>query len=662
MFRWVGGLSLPVAVGAFAALACSPAPESETITFGRSGAPGGQWPVHGGDTGHTQYAALDQINADNVADLEIVWRWKSPDVQLRETHEELQSGGIFRHEATPLMVDGVLYVSTSLGQVVALDPWTGETIWSYDPELWRAGSPTNLGFLTRGVAHWTDGNDAKIFYAGGANATLVSIDAKTGAPDPQFGDGGKVDLTARLGPHVSSSNYTVTSPPVVTRGVVIVGSSIQDTPIRREAPPGDVRAFDVRTGELRWTFHTIPREGEFGVETWEDESWKTAGSVNVWTMMSVDEELGYVYLPLGTASHNWYGGHRPGDNLFATSLVCLDATTGERVWHFQFIHHPIWDWDLPAAPTLIDIEVDGEPIRAVAQVTKQGFLFVFDRVTGEPVWPIEERPVPQSDLPGETASPTQPFPTKPAPFERQGFTEDELIDFTPELRAEALEILADVDGGPLYAPPSTRGTLVNRSFRQRHLAFDQREYVVLPRIEIGVLIDTIQHVGDELLEKQSRGNADPAAQLASHGRGQRSDIGIVDEAVDPLRHLTLLAINFPDLGPDVAKLVEVESWKPNLDRARVVETGLGREIHVQPLRKRRQPLDALRSLEESRCSGHNEIKAWKPTDVDFVHQLAKRVQSFVADIATHTLQGLNLVEDEDHARKARIAEDQKHAL
>ena len=461
MFRWVGGLSLPVAVGAFAALACSPAPESETITFGRSGAPGGQWPVHGGDTGHTQYAALDQINADNIADLEIVWRWKSPDVQLRETQEELQSGGIFRHEATPLMVDGVLYVSTSLGQVVALDPWTGETIWSYDPELWRAGSPTNLGFLTRGVAHWTDGNDAKIFYAGGANATLVSIDAKTGAPDPQFGDGGKVDLTARLGPHVSSSNYTVTSPPVVTRDVVIVGSSIQDTPIRREAPPGDVRAFDVRTGELRWTFHTIPREGEFGVETWEDESWKTAGSVNVWTMMSVDEELGYVYLPLGTASHNWYGGHRPGDNLFATSLVCLDATTGERVWHFQFIHHPIWDWDLPAAPTLIDIEVDGEPIRAVAQVTKQGFLFVFDRVTGEPVWPIEERPVPQSDLPGETASPTQPFPTKPAPFERQGFTEDELIDFTPELRAEALEILADVDGGPLYAPPSTRGTLVN---------------------------------------------------------------------------------------------------------------------------------------------------------------------------------------------------------
>ena len=429
----------------------------------QQGAQDGEWRSHGGDDGHIQYAALDQINKDNIADLEIVWRWASVDAALREQHEErlARSSRIFSHEVTPLKVGGALYASTSLGQVAAIDPGTGETRWSVDPEVWRAGRPANLGFLSKGLAYWTDGDSERLFYAGGAEATLVSVDPSTRALDPDFGTGGKVDLTRNLGSHVTRDTYTLTSAPLVAGDVVIVGSSIRDTPRTREVPPGHVRAYDVRTGEHRWTFNTIPNEADYGNQTWEAESWRDAGAVNVWTLMSVDPELGYVYLPVGSEAHNWYGGHRPGDNLFSQSLVCLDAETGERVWHFQLVHHPVWDWDLPAAPTLIDIDVDGRPIKAVAQVTKQGFLFVLDRVTGEPVWPIEERPVPQSTVPGEVTSATQPFPTRPAPFERQGISEEMLIDFTPELRSKAIEVMRDYDGGPLYSPPSERGTLVN---------------------------------------------------------------------------------------------------------------------------------------------------------------------------------------------------------
>ena len=403
------------------------------------------------------------INKDNLGDLEIVWRWASVDRALREQHAELRdrSARIFFHEVTPLKVGGTLYASTSLGQIAAIDPGTGETRWSVDPEVWRAGRPTNLGFLSKGLAYWTGDDSERLFYAGGAEATLVSVDPSTRALDPDFGDGGKVDLTSNLGSHVARNTYTLTSAPLVAGDVVIVGSSIRDTPQTREIPPGHVRAYDVRTGEHRWTFNTIPNEADYGSQTWEAESWRDAGAVNVWTLMSVDPELGYVYLPVGGEAHNWYGGHRPGDNLFAQSLVCLDAETGERIWHFQLVHHPVWDWDPPAAPTLIDIDVDGRPIKAVAQVTKQGFLFVLDRVTGEPVWPIEERPVPQSTVPGEVTSATQPFPTRPAPFERQGISEDMLIDFTPELRAKALQIMQDSGGGPLYSPPLERGTLVN---------------------------------------------------------------------------------------------------------------------------------------------------------------------------------------------------------
>jgi len=354
----------------------------------------------------------------------------------------------------------VLYTTTSLGQVAAIDPETGETLWSYDPALYLEGRPAVHGFMTRGLAYWTDGVEERLIYAGG-RVYLVSIDAKTGEPDLTFGRGGRVDLKEGLGRTIDARRYTVSSPPLVVGDVVVVGSAMTEGTGYKEAPPGHVRGFDVRTGKMKWIFHTIPQEGELGYETWENDSWRLSGGANVWTLMSADEELGYVYLPVGTPVTDYYGGHRLGDNLFANSLVCLDAETGERVWHFQFVHHAVWDYDPPAAPNLIDITVDGRRIEAVAQITKQGFTFVFDRVTGEPVWPIEERSVPQSTLVGERTSPTQPYPTKPPLFLTNGATEPDVIDFTPELRAEGLAIFREHNAGPLYTP-LTPGTNIVR--------------------------------------------------------------------------------------------------------------------------------------------------------------------------------------------------------
>lgn len=422
---------------------------------GQRGPLGGEWPTYGGDAGNTKFSALGQIDADNVARVATAWVWESPDDALSAADPRLTTGAF---KATPIMAGGVLYIRTSLSQVAAIDPATGAQLWVFDPRSYDAGRPTNLGFNSRGVAYWSDGGEARVFLATG-DARLWALDAATGEPVPGFADGGSVDLTEGL-PHVTPrSAYSVMSPPLVVGDVVIVGSSISDGPANMTAPPGDVRAFDVVTGAERWTFHTIPRAGEFGNDTWLDGSWQYTGNTNVWSIMSADPELGYVYLPVGTPTNDWYGGHRPGNGLFGESLVAVEAATGRRVWHFQLVHHGLWDYDLPAAPTLLDINVGGRAIRAVAQVTKQGFVYVFDRVTGEPVWPIEERPVPQSTVPGERTSPTQPFPTRPAPFEWQGITSDDLIDFTPELRAEAEAILEDVDHGPLFQPPSERGTL-----------------------------------------------------------------------------------------------------------------------------------------------------------------------------------------------------------
>lgn len=418
-------------------------------SFAQAGAPNGQWPYHSGDRGSTKYAALDQIDRENVGDLEIAWRWRTVDTEI--ARENRLRPGSFK--TAPLMVDGVLYVSTAISQIAAIDAGTGETLWVHDPESYKRGRPANSGFQHRGVAYWTDGTDGRIVIATGGRQ-LVAVNAKTGEPYADFGTDGWVDLGIGLGRVPNEEKIGFNSPPAIVGDTIVVGSVISDGPRTPEMPPGHVRGYDVRTGKMKWIFHTIPLEGELGNDTWFDDSWKYSGNTNVWGPMTVDEELGYVYLPLSTPTNDWYGGHRRGDNLFAESIVCLDGETGERVWHFQAVRHGLWDWDFPCPAVLVDITVDGREIKALAQPSKQGFLYVLNRATGEPVWPIVDRPVPQTDVPGEYTSATQPFPTKPPAFERQGITIDDLIDFTPELRQEAIEIASKYRLGPLFNPPS----------------------------------------------------------------------------------------------------------------------------------------------------------------------------------------------------------------
>jgi quinoprotein glucose dehydrogenase len=426
-----------------------------SVSSAQQGVSDGQWRTHGGDKASTRYANLDQITRDNFNKLKIAWQWASIDAEVVARNRRTRPGTF---KSTPLMINGMLYTSTSLSQVAAIDAGTGETLWKYDSGSWRAGRPANMGFIHRGVAYWSDGEEERIIIATG-HSHLISLDATTGQPVSEFGDDGHVDLSEGLNRRAPLWAHQVNSPPIVCRNVIIVGSVIMDRPPTKAFVRGDIRGFDVRTGKKLWQFHSIPQQGEFGVETWENDSWKYSGNTNVWTLMSADEELGYVYLPFGAATNDFYGGHRHGDNLFANCLVCLNAETGKRVWHYQTVHHDLWDYDLPCAPNLVDIVVDGKPIKAVAQMGKTGYCYVFDRVTGEPVWPIRVVPVPQSTVPGEKSSPTQPVPSKPPPFSAQGLTEENVIDFTPELKKEALEIIKKYNYGPIFTPGSEKGTL-----------------------------------------------------------------------------------------------------------------------------------------------------------------------------------------------------------
>ena len=433
----------------------------------------GEWPSYAADAGSTKYTSLSQITADNFSELEIAWRWQSIDGELDfETLLGPEADvGFGRLQATPLMIDGVLYMLTALNQVAALDAAGGAVLWAFDPQVYLSG-PSNspLGFHHRGVAWWSDGEDSRILLTTN-DGYIISLIAETGEPDTAFA-GGRIDMTTGIPraerdvlDYSGAQPLGGVSPPTVVGDVLVVQHITSNRPHYKERPPTWIRGYNIRSGELIWTFHTIPQAGEYGVETWQEESWRYTGNGGVWTQMSADLELGYVYLPTEAPTNDFYGGHRPGDNLFTQSVVALDAATGERVWHFQMIHHGIWDYDTPAAPNLVDIVVDGRPIKAVAQVTKQGFTYVFDRATGVPVWPIIERPVPQGSIPGERTSPTQPFPTRPPAFVMQGLTEDDVIDFTPALRTEALAILDNYVYGPLFTPPSLpvngkRGTII----------------------------------------------------------------------------------------------------------------------------------------------------------------------------------------------------------
>jgi quinoprotein glucose dehydrogenase len=418
----------------------------------------GEWPAYAGSYAAARYSPLTQIDRDNAKNLHVAWRWKSPDMAIKAANPQV--GPTRANESTPLMVGGVLYTSTSLSEVAAIDAVTGETKWVFDPKVYEngLGIPANDGWLHRGVAYWRNGDDERIVMLT-AFAEMIALDARTGKPVPTFGTDGRVDLAKGLRRPVDRDYYTMSSPAVIVRNVIVVGSSVMDWWGKRPSPPGDVRGFDVVTGKLLWTFHTVAQEGEPGVESWHNGSWKEAGNANVWAPMSADEELGTVYLPVSTPTNDYYGGHRPGDGLYGDSIVCLDAATGRKVWHYQLVHHGLWDYDTPAAPNLIDITVAGKRIKAVAQVTKQGFVYVFDRVTGEPVWPIEERQVAASAVPGERASRTQPFPTRPAPIDIQGVRDEDLIDLSPDIHKEALDIVARYDHGPLFTPPSERGAI-----------------------------------------------------------------------------------------------------------------------------------------------------------------------------------------------------------
>ena len=420
-----------------------------------------EWPVYGGSTLSQFYSPLDQIDAENVGELGIAWRWYAGNFGPRPE---------IKNETTPLMIDGVLYATAGITRnVVAIDAASGETLWIWRPDEGERFDDSPRKISGRGVAWWTDGQGAERIFTATPGFFLVALDANTGLPKREFGEAGVVDMMQWLRGPADNIEITSTSPPLVLNDVVIVGPAhgVGARPNSKEQTKGDVRGFDARSGELLWTFRTIPEPGEFGYDTWLDDSALYTGNAGVWGPISGDPELGIVYLPVEMPTSDMYGGERPGANLFGNSLVALDVRSGERVWHQQLIHHDIWDYDNPTAPILLDVNVDGRPVKAVVQLTKQAFAYAFDRETGEPLWPLEERPVALSDVPGEWTSSTQPFPTKPAAFDRQGFSEDDLVDFTPEIRAAALESLHDLRIGPLYTPPSlleaddgTRGTLI----------------------------------------------------------------------------------------------------------------------------------------------------------------------------------------------------------
>lgn len=429
------------------------------------------WPSYGMTKQMTKYADIDQINRDNVDKLQVAWAWEPPDGALLKAIGSKPGTNFFQaiassgFKSTPIKVGNTLYVSTPMGYVAAIDAVTGKKKWVFDTRTYDDGRPANIGFNHRGVSYFEEDGKRRILM-GSNNAYLWSLDADTGIPDPHFGSAGRVDLTKGLGQEVDRSKYSNTVPPMIINNVIVMGAVISDMPLvgwmtkkQTEMPPGHIRGFDVHTGKQKWIFHSVPKAGETGNETWENNSWQVTGSANAWSLISGDPELGYVYLPFGAPSNDWYGGQRLGDNLFGNSIVCLDASTGELVWHFQTVHHDLWDYDLPAPPMLVDINVDGKEIKALAQVSKQAFVYVLDRVTGKPVWPIEEQSVPGSDVPGERTAATQPFPTRPAPFDRQGLDDDDLIDFTPELKAQAKALVSQYRNDGFFTPPSVKGSL-----------------------------------------------------------------------------------------------------------------------------------------------------------------------------------------------------------
>jgi len=409
-----------------------------------------EWPTYGADLANTHYRPLDQINPSNFSQLELAWSFRTDSLGTRPE---------YKLEGTPLMVNGVLYATGGTRRAaMALDAGSGELLWVHGEHEGERGVSAPRQLSGRGLAYWTDGKEERILYVT-PGYRLVALDARTGVAVPTFGDHGLVDLKLdddqTILPDLTTGEIGLQSAPVVAGNTVIVGASFREgmTPKSMRNNKGYVRGFDARTGKRLWIFHTIPMKGETGYDTWLNGSAEYTGNTGVWTQISVDEKRGLVYLPVESPTGDYYGGHRPGNDLFGESLVCVDLKTGARKWHFQLVHHPLWDMDISSAPILADIDVDGRAVAAVAQPTKQGILYVFDRVTGKPVWPIEEKPAPRGDVPGEWYASTQPIPSKPAAYARNGVSVDDLIDFTPALRDQALTVISRYKIGPVFTPP-----------------------------------------------------------------------------------------------------------------------------------------------------------------------------------------------------------------
>ncbi len=416
---------------------CAAGPEREASYRG--------WEHYGGGLDQIRYSTLDQINRDNVHRLEVAW--------VYDTGDAFEGSEM---QCNPMVVDGVLFGTSPKLLVFAIHAATGKEIWTFDP--FEGGGRTSKR-RNRGLTYWDDGANGRIYFA--ARNWLYSLDAATGRPVSEFGEGGRIDLREGLGRPVEMLNVGLNTPGIIYKNLLIVGSIVSEG---LPSAPGDIRAFDLRTGEPRWTFHTIPRPGEFGYETWPEDAWTYTGGANCWAGMSLDRERGIVYAPTGSAAFDFYGANRAGDNLFANTLLALNAETGERIWHFQLVRHDVWDRDFPAPPSLVSVERDGKTIDAVAQATKSGWLLLFDRETGKPLYPIEYREVPPSDVEGEVLAEKQPFVTHPAPFSRQQLTEDMLTRRTPEAHKVVLERFRKVRSGPQFTPPSREGTVVFPGF------------------------------------------------------------------------------------------------------------------------------------------------------------------------------------------------------
>lgn len=438
VFTWVGGVTLAVSWLLWAALPLT----------AQSGTKNGEWPSYGGDVTSHRYSPLDQINASNFSKLTVAWRFKTDNLGPKPEANL---------EGTPLMVKGVLYATAGTRRtVIALDPATGELLWKYSENEGARGTAAPRQLSGRGLAYWSDAREERIIYVT-PGYRMIALNAKTGTRVTSFGKDGVVDLKEDDDQPIDSLNPNIGlhSAPIIGNNVIVVGAAHISgaTPLSKTNVKGYVRGFDVKTGKRLWIFHTIPKPREFGFNTWENDSWSYTGNTGSWGQASIDPDLNMVYIGVEMPTGDYYGGHRPGNNLFGESIVALDLQTGQRKWHYQYVHHGIWDMDNPCAPLLVDLTIAGRTVKAVAQPTKQAFMYVLNRETGQPIWPIEERPVEKGNVPGEWYSPTQPFPTKPPAFSRQGVSLDDLIDFTPELHAEAVKLAARYKIGPMFTPP-----------------------------------------------------------------------------------------------------------------------------------------------------------------------------------------------------------------